>query len=152
MQSESRFLFHARSATDKLMGKTAATLTPPNEYGTELNKLGTKEGIHDIKMPRHNLFTNSEMTDMVAIYTQQNFSERAAARSYADTYPNRRQPNRKLFSRLFSRLRETGSFRPSRHYSRPVVHNVQQEEVILNIVEGEPTISIRRMSANWAKD
>ncbi|KAJ8957054.1 hypothetical protein NQ318_007265 [Aromia moschata] len=88
------------------------------------------------------------MTDMVAIYAQQNFSERAAARSYADTYPNGRQPNRKLFSRLFSRLRETGSFCPSRHYGRPVVHNVQQEEVILNIVEGEPTISIRRMSAN----
>ncbi|KAJ8939028.1 hypothetical protein NQ318_011317 [Aromia moschata] len=101
------------------------------------------------RMPRHNLFTNSEMTDMVAIYAQQNFSERDAARSYADTYPNRRQPNRKLFSRLFSRLRETGSFRPSRHYGRPVVHNVQQEEVILNIVEGEPRIiSIRRMSAN----
>ncbi|KAJ8937817.1 hypothetical protein NQ318_003721 [Aromia moschata] len=107
-----------------------------------------RERGHVRQMPRHNLFTNSEMTDMEAIYPQQNFSERAAARSYADTYTNRRQPNRKLFSRLLSRLRETGSFRPSRHYGRPVVHNVQQEEEILNIFEGEPTINIRRMSAN----
>ncbi|KAJ8960006.1 hypothetical protein NQ318_009442 [Aromia moschata] len=44
---------------------------------------------------------NSEMTDMMAIYAQQIGT--------TTTYPNRRQPNRKLFSRLFSILREPGS-------------------------------------------
>ncbi|KAJ8944403.1 hypothetical protein NQ318_023176 [Aromia moschata] len=91
-------------------------------------------------MPRHNLFTNSEMTDMVAIYAQQNFSERAAARSYADTYPNRRQPNRKLFSRLFSRLRETGSFGPSRYYGRPVNQQLVSAECLL-MLESRSTTS-----------
>lgn len=99
-------------------------------------------------MPRHNLFSNSEMTDMISVYVQQGFSTRAAARSYADIYPHRRQPNRKLFSCLFSRLRETGNFRPKRHYGRPVVRTAQQEEMVLDLVKDDPTTSIRRISTN----
>lgn len=62
---------------------------------------------------------------MVAAYAQQDLNTRAATRTYAEilyekifpgrqkrTYSNRRQPERKLLSRLMDRLRTTDSFCP----------------------------------------
>ncbi|KAJ8943628.1 hypothetical protein NQ318_016606 [Aromia moschata] len=91
-----------RRLTDEEIIAAAQGYPKQDDSDTELHENENDGNNNYDVMPRHNLFTNSEMTDMVAIYAQQNFSERAAARSYADTYPNRRQPNRKLFSRLFS--------------------------------------------------
>lgn len=88
------------------------------------------------------------MTDMISVYAQERFNERAAARQYANLYPNRRQPDRKLFSRLFARLREYGTFKKKTQHGRPVNRTVEQEEQILNLIEDDPTISIRRISGD----
>lgn len=101
-------------------------------------------------MPRYNLFPNTEMADMVAVYCQENFNGSAAARRYNELYPNRRQPNRKLFQILFQRLKEHGSFKVRHHAGRPASLTVAEEEDILRRVEENPEISIRRLSAATA--
>lgn len=97
-------------------------------------------------MPRHNEYTNSEMRDMICIYAQENFNSRAAARRYGQQYPNRRQPDRHIFQRLYARLGETGSFRPQSHVGRPKKLSVQQEEEILVRVGENPCISTRHLA------
>jgi hypothetical protein len=97
-------------------------------------------------MPRHLLFSNSEMRDMVCVYAQENYSGLRACRRYAQLYPNRRQPDFKLFKNVYQRLGETGSFRPKRDVGRPNRHNVDQEEEVLIQVAEDPEISVRRMA------
>lgn len=58
----------------------------------------------------HN-FTNSEMCDMVLIYGECGRRPREAARLYARRYPEREQPDFRLFTRLELGLRENGQFR-----------------------------------------
>lgn len=99
-------------------------------------------------MPRHNLFSNEEMRDMVCIYAKENFNGRRACRRYLESYPNRLQPNHKLFKNLYDRLGDTGSFRPKRRDAgRPTTVTPEQEEDILLRVTENPEISLRRMSA-----
>lgn len=99
-------------------------------------------------MPRHNLFSNEEMRDMVCVYAQSDFVGRRALRRYLELYPNRRQPNRKLFQDLFNRLGETGTFRPKRdnvgHIRRTIT--VDQEEEILTRVAENPEVSSRQIA------
>jgi predicted metalloprotease len=82
-------------------------------------------------MPRHRDYSFTEMRDMVCVYAQEEFCGRAAARRYMEFYPNRRQPNHKLFQNLYDRMGETGSFRPKRVSGRPKVVTVDQEEEVL---------------------
>ncbi|KAJ8910642.1 hypothetical protein NQ315_012510 [Exocentrus adspersus] len=97
-------------------------------------------------MPRHNLFSNSEMRDMLCVYAQEDFNGRRAHRRYLQTYPNRRQPDFKIFKRIYDRLGETGSFRPKRDIlGRPKRITVEQEEEILVRVAEDPQISTRRL-------
>lgn len=96
-------------------------------------------------MPRHNLFSNGEMRDVVCVYAQSDYVGRRALRRYLELYPNRRQPNRKLFQELFNRLGETGSFRPKRDNAGRTV-TVQQEEEILVRVAGNPEVSSRQVA------
>jgi hypothetical protein len=97
-------------------------------------------------MPRHNEFTNSQMRDMIVIYVEERFSGRAAKRRYEELYPNRRQPSHTLFAALFRRLGESGSFKPAHRNGRNIERVVDQEEDILDRVEEDPEISIRRLS------
>lgn len=97
-------------------------------------------------MPRHNDYSNSEMRDMICIYAQVNFNSRAASRRYQQQYPNRRQPDRNIFQRLYGRLGETGSFRPKSHIGRPKAVTVEQEEEILVRVSENPRISTRQLA------
>jgi hypothetical protein len=98
-------------------------------------------------MPRHNLFSNEEMRDMVCVYAQENFNGSSSHRRYLEMYPNRRQPDRKLFKSLYDRLGETGTFRPKRDsVGRPKSIAIDQEEEILVRVAENPEISSRRMA------
>ena len=100
-------------------------------------------------MPRHNLFSNEEMRDMVCLYAQENFNGRRAHRRYLERYPNRRQPDFKIFKNLYDRLGETGSLRPKRNSEgRPKIITPEQEEEILVRVAENPEISTRRMAAD----
>ncbi|KAJ8946370.1 hypothetical protein NQ318_010135 [Aromia moschata] len=47
-----------------------------------------------------------------AYIQRENFNGRRAHRRYLEMYPNRRQPDFKIFKNLYDRLGETGSFRP----------------------------------------
>ncbi|XP_066257045.1 uncharacterized protein [Euwallacea similis] len=99
-------------------------------------------------MPRHNDFSFSEMRDMICVFAQLHFNGRAAARSYFELYPNRQQPNHKLFRNLYNRLGETGSFRPQsqNNDARRTIPVEQEEEVLVRIAENK-TLSTRRLSA-----
>lgn len=98
-------------------------------------------------MPRHNNFSNLEMRDMLCVYVQENYSCLAAARRYEEMYPNRVQPNRKTFSNIFSRLGETGQFKPKSDVGRPTHLSVDQEDEILVRIVDNPQLSTRRLSA-----
>ena len=51
---------------------------------------------------------------------------------YLEMYPNRRQPDFKIFRNLYDRLGETGSLRPRRNNGRrPKIITPEQEEKIL---------------------
>ncbi|XP_050305585.1 uncharacterized protein LOC126742824 [Anthonomus grandis grandis] len=99
-------------------------------------------------MPRHNLFSNAEMRDMLCVYAQANFNGCEAYRRYSELYPNRRQPDFKIFKNLYDRLGETGTFRPKRNSARrPKVITPEQEEEILVRVAENPEISARHAAA-----
>lgn len=100
-------------------------------------------------MPRHSNFSNEEMRDMVCIYAQENYNGRGACRRYLEMYPDRRQPDYKLFKNLYDRLGEMGSFRPKRDtLGRPKTITVEQEDEVLVQVAENPSVSSRRMSAS----
>ncbi|KAJ3654315.1 hypothetical protein Zmor_013510 [Zophobas morio] len=85
-------------------------------------------------------FSNSEMTDMVLMYGQ------ALGNSLA--FPERRLPNHKTFANVVQRLRENGKFQPrfSDRGRERTERTLDAEEEILNVVENDPGISIRRLS------
>lgn len=97
-------------------------------------------------MPRYQ-YSNLEMSDIVAVYTQENHNGHAAARRYQLLYPNRTVPNHKTFQRIFQRFRESGSVRRRGGSGRPVSYTPQQEENILMRIEQNQEISIRKLSA-----
>lgn len=69
-------------------------------------------------------YTNSELAEMHLCYGFANGNNVAAAAEYARRYPNRRQPDRRIFSNIHRRLHESGQLqrrtperdvRPGRH-------------------------------------
>lgn len=96
-------------------------------------------------MPRLNQFANNELRDMICVYAQENYNGRAAVRRYAELYPNRMVPNRRIFQRLFTQLGETGSFYVKNRGGRPKTIPVEQEDEILVRVAENPRISTRRL-------
>ncbi|KAF2888199.1 hypothetical protein ILUMI_17974 [Ignelater luminosus] len=87
------------------------------------------------------------MRDMLYVYAQENYSCLAAARRYREMYPNRVQPNRQTFSTIFSRLGDTGQFKPKSDVGRPKILTVDQKDDILVRVANNPELSTRRLSA-----
>ena len=68
----------------------------------------------------------------------------AAARAYAERFPNRRHPDAKTIRRVEQRLLETGSLNPrSNQAGRQTTLSVAEEEEILEFVEAEPSTSLR---------
>ena len=64
-----------------------------------------------------------------------------------EVYPNRKQPNFKLFQQLYARLGETGAFKPKRHQGRLCQILPEQEDEILARVVDDPETIIRNLSA-----
>ena len=92
-------------------------------------------------MPRHNLFSTSEMTDMIVVYCQMQFNGGAVAKRYRELCRNRRQTNRKLFQ--FQRQKEYGTFRVKHCTGRPTARTADEEEDVLERVAENPNISVR---------
>lgn len=91
-------------------------------------------------------YSDHEMADMHFICDRANESVLQASRLYAQTYPDRRHSDRKLFNKkIHQRLSETGSFRPLDHSrGRPMsVRSPEVEEVVLEAVHENPELSTR---------
>lgn len=93
----------------------------------------------------NNLYTFSEQVDMILVYgfCRENACE--SVRVYRERYPNRRVPNRKTFSKVVRRARETGSLKaPVGGRGRPrSARTAELEEIILDNVAENPTKSCR---------
>lgn len=91
-------------------------------------------------------YTNQEKYDMLIVYGECSENARAAVRLYRERYPNRSQPTKKTFGDLKKNLVNNGSFKQQRrHRQRPVTNNERTAEV-LQSVENNPHISIRKIS------
>jgi len=93
-------------------------------------------------------YTSGEYCDMLLILGECNNHATAAARRYADYYPHRRHPDANVIRRAEIRLRETGStiiHRQDAGRGRNV-RTVDVEEEISQIIEEEPSISLRTIS------
>lgn len=70
---------------------------------------------------------------------------RAAARLYAERYPQRHHPKYQEFSRIADRIKRTGTIKPYSKYChrvRPVLNNANTD-VVLALVEEDPQMSVR---------
>ena len=93
-------------------------------------------------------FTYPELADMHLMYGRSNGNSREAKRLYAETFPNRRLPNKQTFVSIDRHLRENGTFqirnvdagRP-RNVRIPIV-----EERVLRRVRAYPSTSLRRVA------
>ncbi|XP_071056990.1 uncharacterized protein [Onthophagus taurus] len=89
-------------------------------------------------------YENFEKFDMLECYILQNKSSELAAELYFNRYPERRQPNAKIFSRLEKNLKTFGSFkkpRPKSYYKE----NEDEEINVLAAVTANSSISSREM-------
>lgn len=89
------------------------------------------------------LYTNEELFDMTGVYFECMRNATVAARVYAQQYPDRRHPSRKVFLRIIHRFRTTGSVH------LPVYRRERRgrtEESIINVlayVQFNPHLSTR---------
>lgn len=92
------------------------------------------------------IYTNEEFFDMVGVYFECMRNATIAARVYAQQYPERRHPSKKVFIRVIHRLRTTGNVH------LPVLrrqHRSRAEENTINVlayVEFNPQLSTRRIA------
>ena len=91
-------------------------------------------------------FSNEEYADMVFMYGMCKGNSAAAAREYVLRYPNRRHPCDKTITRVYSTLRETGSF-PKIICDREAARRDRAKDVLLEI-DNDPRISLRKLSAS----
>lgn len=93
-------------------------------------------------------YTTDEYTDMIIVYGVAGENARAAARLYAERFPEReRHPYYTTILRCIQRTRETGSVLLNwRNAGAPIRHHVYEEERILRAFEENPRNSVRRVS------
>ena len=90
-------------------------------------------------------FSNSEYTDFIYYYGMAHGNAREAQRLYREDFPNRRVPNYAVFRDTYTRSRETGCVsRCSGDRTRGF--DSEEEDVVLDAVEVDPTTSVRKIS------
>ena len=86
---------------------------------------------------------------MVLLFGEAHQNAAAAVRLYQARFPNRRLPNGRTFSRTVQRLRDTGKLAPQVGIGGGNLrHAGNVDEEIIELVEDDPTISIRTISHN----
>jgi hypothetical protein len=90
-------------------------------------------------------FENYEKWDMITAYIESRKNSSVAANLYFTRYPERRQPNRVIFSKLSYNLQNYGSFvkpRPKKYFKR----NKETETInVLGFVEVNQNTSSREI-------
>lgn len=92
-----------------------------------------------------NIFQNYEKLNMFECYIESNKNKDAALDLYFERYPERQQPEKQIFQRLYHNLSEYGSFvKPrSKNYNK---ENRERDEInTLACVAADPTISSRNI-------
>lgn len=78
-------------------------------------------------------FSNEEKTDMIVIFHLCQLNKIRAAEMYLQQYPERRQPNNRIFLKLHRQLRNSGSFGKARKkYGSKITE--EEEGAVLNLV------------------
>lgn len=77
-------------------------------------------------------FSVDERLDMYNVYIRNYRNSVAASQSYANMYPERRQPNRNIFQRISLHLNEFGTLENVRN-NRPVIETVNEINVLAQI-------------------
>lgn len=91
-------------------------------------------------------YSNEEYADMHFMYGRANGNAREAARLYQETYPGRRHPESRTFTRVHQRLRENGCFAYGRAVGRPARITPEVEDMVLEAVQLSPGTSTRRIA------
>jgi hypothetical protein len=93
-------------------------------------------------------YTFAEMADIHFFYSRANGNAHEARRLYQVTFPNRRLPCSRTFSRIAQRLRERGAFILVIEGGRPrTARTVQQKQRILARVAANPGTCTRKISS-----
>ncbi|KAJ3665938.1 hypothetical protein Zmor_001402 [Zophobas morio] len=94
------------------------------------------------------VYTNAELTDMVLLYGRALGNAREAQRLYRETFPGRIVPDHHTFTATVQHLRDNGEYRPQMtdRGRQRTGRTLAAELEILNMVEENPSISVRRLS------
>jgi len=93
------------------------------------------------------VFFHVEYCDMHFVYEFCDGNARAAVQEYERRFPDRRIPSRSVFTRIHQTLRDAGSLPSvSLQSEREVVRTIKTRENILQMVQGSPRLSTRRMA------
>lgn len=91
-------------------------------------------------------YTNREMCDMHYFYGLANGSNTEALRLYAESFPNRRIPDRRFFQTIHQRLCEIGRLAPLPREVGSLPLREDLEEAVLRAAEEQPELSTRRLA------
>ena len=90
-------------------------------------------------------FSVAEYADMIYVYGFCDGNSFQAVAEYQQRFPNRRIPNRRVFTRVYQTLRDTGTLPGVRIAAeRNVNEGVNEEEGIVRTVQSSPRASTRR--------
>jgi len=92
-------------------------------------------------------FSIAEYADMIYVYGFCDGNSVQAVAEYQQRFPNRRIPTRKVCTRVYQTLRDTGSL-PGVHIAaeRDVNEGVDEDEGIVQMVQSSPRASTRRIA------
>jgi len=92
-------------------------------------------------------FSVAEYADMIHAYGFCDGNSVHAAAEYQRRFPNRRKPTRRVFTRVYQTLRDTGTLPGVRIAAgRDVNESVDEEEGTLQMVQSSPRASTRRIA------
>jgi len=91
-------------------------------------------------------FSVAKYADMIYVYDFCDSNSVQAVAEYQQRFPNRRIPTRRVFTRIYQTLRDTGTLSGFRFAAdRDVNEGVDEEEGIVQLVQSSPRASTRRL-------
>ena len=91
-------------------------------------------------------FSFEEYADMIYVYGVCDVNSVLAVAEYQRRFPNRRIPNRRVFTGVYQTLRDTGRLPGFRIAAGRGVHECVNEEDIVRMVHRSPRASMRRIA------
>ena len=102
-------------------------------YGSKKHQCQKFASVAISEVKLHIMFTNEERRDMLRIFYSSNRNSFTTAQRYLETYPERRQPGIRYFSKLDNNLAQYGAFeKPKWKYGSRI--SAENRENILEIV------------------